>query len=581
MERRLTTILAADVAGYSRLMNADEEHVTKRLARLREILFSRIAEADGKVFGEAGDGFIAEFASPVKAVRCGVRVQRDLALENCDILPDRKMLLRIGIHLADVVVDQDTLLGDGVNIAARIEAGGQPGEVHVSGQIFDQVAKSSGLSFACLGPKSLKNIEGTVTVYAVAGESQIERLSDSQRQEEATPSPPDKPALAVLPFTNMSGDPEQEFFADGITEDVITELSRFRGLVVISRTSAFMYKGKAVNLQNVAKDLGVRYLVEGSVRKAGKRVRVTAQLIDATSNSHLWAERYDRDLDDIFAVQDEITSTIASILPGRIEAANQERIQRQLPDNMAAYECVLAGKILHHRSDINDNERAQALLSRAIELDPNYAHAHSWRACVLAQSWVHGWCENRTAIWDEIKAELQIALALDDNDSGVHRILAAVNVAHSDLDKAMYHQERALALNPNDDLIVVQQGEILTWLGQPEDGIEWIQKAMRLNPYHPERFWSHLGRAYFDAHLYSEAVQAFKHLSEPDRTQTALLAACHAQGDDPEQARHYARHLIAQDPDFSVATYLEELHYSHESDREHHRESLLKAGLSS
>ena len=283
----------------------------------------------------------------------------------------------------------------------------------------------------------------------------------------------------------MSGDPEQEFFADGLTEDIITELSRFRELLVISRNSAFVHKGKPVRVQAVAREFGVQYLVEGSVRKAGNRVRVTVQLIDAEADRHVWAERYDRELEDIFAIQDEITGTIVATLPGRVEAASHERANRKPTANMVAYECVLAAKVLHHRSTPADNAEAQRLLDRALELDPNYAHAHAWRACVLGQTWVNGWCEDRDAVWDRMVAELGIALALDDHDSDVHRILAAVALAHDDHDQAAYHQERGLALNPNYDLILVQQGELLTWLGRPEDGIEWIRKAMRLNPYHP------------------------------------------------------------------------------------------------
>ena len=313
----------------------------------------------------------------------------------------------------------------------------------------------------------------------------------------------------------MSGDPEQEFFADGLTEDIITELSRFRELFVISRNSAFVYKGRASKIRDVAAELGVQYVVEGSVRKAGNRVRVTVQLIDAESDRHVWAERYDRDLEDIFTIQDEVTAAIVATLPGRVEAASHDRAKRKLTTNMAAYECVLAGKVLHHRSTREANLEAQRLLDRAIGLDPEYAHAHAWKACVLGQTWVHGWTTDRAATWKQVVEQLQTALSLDDNDSDVHRTLAAVSITYGDHDKAAYHQERGLSLNPNYDLLVVQQGELLTWLGRPEEGIEWIQKAMRLNPYHPERFWNHLGRAYFVARRYAEAAEAFAPYQPP------------------------------------------------------------------
>jgi len=388
-----------------------------------------------------------------------------------------------------------------------------------------------------------------------------------------------KPSIAVLPLVNMSGDPEQEFFADGLTEDIITELSRFRDLLVISRNSTFVHKGKAVKVQEVARELGVEYVLEGSVRKVGDRVRVTVQLIDAQTDRHVWAERYDRKLEDIFAIQDEVTGAIVATLPGRVEAATQERAKRSRTDNMAAYEFVLAAKVLHHRSQREANAEAQVLLDRAITLDPDYAHAHAWKACVLGQTWVYGWCADRDATFQQVADELQIALALDDNDSDVHRILAAVNLTRDDHDQAAYHQERALALNPNYDLVVVQQGEFLTWLGRPEEGIGWIRKAMRLNPYHPERFWNHLGRACYCAEKFADAAEAFARITRPDFTHHAFLAATFAQMGNPVAAAAHAAEVVKLEPTFSVAAYLATQHYKQDADRARHEAGLLKAGL--
>jgi adenylate cyclase len=388
-----------------------------------------------------------------------------------------------------------------------------------------------------------------------------------------------KPTVAVLPFANMSGDAEQEFFVDGLTEDILTELSRRHELFVISRNSSFVYKGQAVNIPEVAEKLGAQYLVEGSVRKAGERLRITVQLIDTASDSHIWAEKYDRKLDDIFEIQDEVTSAIVAVLPGRVEAAQHDQMKRKTPANMAAYECVLAAKVLHHRSTREDIAEAKKLIDRALELDPDYAHAHAWRGCIHAQIWVYGWCDDKDAIWAEVVASLERAFALDDNDADVHRVPAAINISRDDLTKARHHQERALALNPNYDLVVVQQGELLTWLGRPEEGIEWIHKAMRLNPHHPERFWSHLGKAHFTARQYAEAIEAFMHLSATDHTHHAVLAAAYAWlGDTTAASAHVAR-IDALDPEFDLDTYLATLHYKDDADLQHHREGLQKAGF--
>jgi adenylate cyclase len=396
--------------------------------------------------------------------------------------------------------------------------------------------------------------------------------------------PPDlslaeQPSIVVMPFTNMSGESEQDFFADGLTEDIITELSRFRHLFIISRNSAFKYRGQAVDVRQAARELHVQYVVEGSVRKVGNRVRVTVQLIDGPADRHVWAERYDRELEDIFAIQDEVTAAIVATLPGRVDAAAGERASRKPTDSMAAYECLLAGKIHHHRATPADNETALRLLDRALALDPNYASAHAWKACTLGQSWVYGYCTDRETTWGQVADELQIALQLDSNDSDVHRILAAVNLTGGNHDKAVYHQQRALSLNPNDDLIVVQEGELLTWLGQPEEGIQWIEKAMRLNPYHPERFWNHLGRAYFVAHRYRDAISAFGRITPPDQFHHAFLAACHARLGDDFSARTHATEVLKRAPNFAIDPYLKTLHYKQAEDSKHHREALLEAGL--
>ncbi len=583
LQRRLAAILSADVVGYSRLMGMDEAGTLSRLKELRrDLVDPLIAAHSGRIVKLMGDGALVEFASAVDAVTCAIEIQKQVRERNAGSPEDSWIQFRIGINVGDIIVDGDDIYGDGVNVAARIQALADPGGIYISRGAAEQVRDKVPIKIETRGEQTVKNIARPIEVFCIIAEDR-NAIAVAVRESETsvrTPMVGDKPTIAVLPFVNMSGEPEQEFFADGITEDILTELSRFRELFVISRNSVFAYKGKPINAQKVAKELSVQYVVEGSVRKAGSRVRVTVQLVDAETDRHLWAERYDRELADIFAIQDEVTSSIVSILPGRVAAAAQDRVQRKPPENLVAYECVLAGKLLHHRSARADNEEALRMLERAIALDPGYAHAHAWKACVLGQSFVYGWCADVEATTRAVIGELTLALSLDENDSDVHRVLAAVNLAvHHDHDKALYHQERALALNPNDDLIVVQQGEVLTWIGQAEEGIEWIQKAMRLNPYHPERFWGHLGRAYFVARRYSEAVKAFQRISRAEQTHLAFLAACHAQLGDAAAAKSATQELLKRAPDFSIERFIATQHYKHDSDREHHRAALLKAQL--
>src|SRR3979411_2245612 len=459
-ERRLAAVLAADMVGYSRLMEVDETGTLARLKTHRiELIDPAIAKNRGRIIKTTGDGMLVEFHSVADAVLCAAEIQRRMGGHHRDAAPARRMQFRIGINLGDVIVEENDIFGDGVNVAARLETLAEPGGICVSGAVRDQVGDRLGdLEFEDLGDQRVKNNSRPIRVFRVRLEPAATTGREGAKDAAVATTIAKKPSIAVLPLVNMSGDPEQEFFADGLTEDIITELSRFRDLLVISRNSTFVHKGKAVKVQEVAREFGVDYVLEGSVRKAGDRIRVTVQLIDAETDRHIWAERYDRELKDIFAIQDEITRAIAATLPGRVEAATHDRAKRKPTDNMVAYKCVLAAKVLHHRSTLADNEEAQRLLDRALALDPNYAHAHAWKACVLGQTWVYGWCADREAALQQVGSELEITLALDDNDSDVHRILAALNLNRDDHDKAAYHQERALELNPNYDVPVRQQG---------------------------------------------------------------------------------------------------------------------------
>ena len=366
VERRLAAILAADMVGYSRLMEADEAGTLARLKTHRlELIDPAIAKSKGKIVKTTGDGLLVEFQSVAEAVQSAVEIQRRMARRNADLPAARWIQFRIGINLGDVICEDGDIFGDGVNVAARLQALAEPGGICVSRAVRDQVQVGDrvAVAFEDLGEQTVKNIARPIGVFRVLLDALPAAVAAGRATAAGEPVP-QKPSIAVLPFANMSGDPEQEFFADGLTEDIITELSRFRELFVISRNSAFVHKGKAVKIQDVAAEFGVQYVVEGSVRKAGNRVRVTVQLIDAASDHHVWAERYDRELEDIFAIQDEVTAAIVATLPGRIEAASHDRAERKPTANMAAYECVLAGKVLHHRST-RDGQRRGAADARA------------------------------------------------------------------------------------------------------------------------------------------------------------------------------------------------------------------------
>jgi adenylate cyclase len=580
-DRRLAAVVAADVVGYSRLMEVDEAGTLARLKTVRlELIDPAIAKCKGRIIKTTGDGMLVEFQSVTEALRCAVDFQERMARRNRDMPASRTLLYRIGINLGDVIVESDDIFGDGVNVAARLEAMAEPGGICVSAAVRDQVGDRLGVAYEDLGDRQLKNISRPVHVFKVLIDGQAPAPGITPSAEQPTPQKDArKPSIAVLPFINMSGDAEQEFFSDGLTEDIITELSRFRELLVISRNAVFVHKGKPVKAQQIAREFGVDYVVEGSVRKAADRVRVTVQLIDGETETHVWAERYDRKLEDIFAIQDEVTSSISATLFGRVEAAKHDRAQRKPTGNMAAYEYLLAGKVLHHWSNRDANAKALQMLDRAIELDPKYAHAHAWKACVTGQAWLHGWCEDANASLQTIGNELQTALSLDNNDADVHRVLAALKLNFNEHDKAMYHQQRALSLNPNNDLIVVQQGEVLTWVGRPDEGIEWIRRAMRLNPYHPERFWSHLGRAQYTARHYADAIASYSKLTAPDDAQHAFMAASSAQLGDRVAATAHVDEVLRRQPAFTIKNHLKTLHYQQASDTEHVRDGLAKAGL--
>ncbi len=577
MERRLAAILAADVVGYTRLMGKDEAGTLRRVTELRQsVLEPLIAEHHGRIVKLMGDGLLVEFASVVNALTCAVAWQNDVAEREAAADEDKRFKFRIGINLGDVIVEGDDIHGDGVNIAARLEGEAEPGGICLSGDAYRQAKGKVEVDFEDLGEHDLKNVAEPVRIYRIAG---VGFGTAAASPAKAPLALPDKPSIAVLPFTNMSGDPEQDYFADGITEDIITELSRFQSIFVIARSSVFTYKGQTVRIQDIGRDLGVHYVVEGSVRKAGERVRVTVQLIDVQSGNHIWAERYDRNLVDIFELQDELTQGIAATLPGRVESADIERVKRTPFHDIGAYDCVLRAKLDHHRGTPENNAEALRLLDQALSADPECASAYAWKGCLLTQGYSRGYIEYSDELEEEIYQGILKGLSLDENDLECVRILCEYRIVQNRSNDALVLNDRALRINPNDPRIVAQRGEILTWLGQPQEGVEFARKAMRLDPFEMDS-WSHyLGRALFGARQYREAISAFKRVPLPRYSHHAFIAACHAYLGEDEDAEVERTEILRLKRDFSSGEFSKALFYGDDADQQHVRQGLVKAGL--
>jgi adenylate cyclase len=590
IERKLTTILAADVVSFSKLMGDDEVSTLESLKSCRAIIDNSVATHHGRVFGGAGDSVIAEFVSPLEAMMCALEFQKLIGERNAHFADRPEMEFRVGINIGEVIIDGENLYGEGVNVAARVEALANPGSICVSRKVYEEVKRKLHVLFVDGGMQQLKNIEDPVSIYHIESidasdteESQsLARTKErpgATRKRSATEGF-EKPSIAVLPFANMSADPEQGFFADGITEDIITGLSRFPNLIVIARNSTFTYKDKAVNVTEVGKELSVGYVVEGSVRKAGDRVRVTVQLVDASSGEHIWAERYDRELNDIFELQDELCQSIVATMPGRLEAAAMQQMSRNPPENMAAYDYLLAAKIHHHKFTKEDNAEALDLLDKAIELEPNFAPAHAWKACTLGQALARGYAERNEGSLKESREATEIAYRLDENDVEANRILCEWEMYYRNWEKARLHQDRAYALNPNDPRLVAQRGELLTWLGEAEEGTKLLETAMRLDPYDAHVRAHLLGRALYAQRHYDEALSAYRQIPSPRIGHLADMAACFAQLGKDAEAKAQVDAVLRLDPKFTTAGYVGDLLYCVDADREHHAEGLRKAGFS-
>jgi adenylate cyclase len=625
-KRKLTAVFSADVVGYSRLMGEDESATVKTLEAYKQVMFSLIKQHRGRVIDSPGDNLLAEFGSVVDAVQCGVAVQKELQARNAELPENRRMQFRIGINLGDVIEEQDRIYGDGVNIAARLESCADPGGICVSKTAFDHIETKLPLGYEYLGEKEVKNIAKPVGAYRVLMEPRVTiagakekkptitlcrrkgilagavaaliviigmavwnfywrapRIEPASKEKMALPLP-DLPSIAVLPFVNMSGDPKEEYLSDGLTEQIINGLSKIQNLFVIARNSTFVYKGKPVKIQKVAEDLGVRYVLEGSVQKSGDRVRITAQLIDVITGHHIWSEHYDRELKDIFALQDEITIRIMQATRVELTEGEQARVwmRRGQTDNLKALEKNYQGHVFLRRGTKQDNDTARHLYEEAIALDPNFIWpyvnlglTHFWDARF-------GWSESPAKSLQRAFELAQKALTMDDSIDVAHSLLASIYLVKRQYEKALFEAERAVALNPNGADAYNFLAGIVGCLGKWEESVLYIKKSIRLNPFpHIGYYWI-LGRAYFMMGQYDEAILTLKKAlqMDPDYLPAhVFLAACYSSLSRDAEATAAAKEVLRINPKFSIESHAKTLPYKDKADIEREVAALRKAGL--
>lgn len=588
IERRLAAILAADIAGYSRLMGADELGTLEALkTHRREVIDPAIASHKGRIVKTTGDGMLVEFASAVDAVTCAMAVQEKMAQRNDRATP--AIFFRIGINIGDIIIDGDDIFGDGVNVAARVENECEPGGVCLSGSAFEQVRGKVGFAFDDLGEKTLKNIDRPVRLYAVRVEGMPDKtasVSGSSDERPRFPPLPDKPSIAVLPFQNMSGDPEQEYFADGIVEDIITALSRFKLIFVIARNSSFTYKGKAVDVKQVGRELGVRYVLEGSVRRAGNKVRITGQLIEASTGTHLWADHFDGPLEDIFDLQDRVTASVVAAIAPKVQQAELERSKRKPTESLQAYDLHLRGIVSYPYRTKESNEEALRFFSKAIELDPDFAAPYAGAArCYSMRKLLNWMTEPAKEIAEGMKlVETSIRLAPDDawvlGLAGFQTYFLG-----NDLDGGLELLQRARALNPNLAILWGGIGFLEICLGNLDVGIEQIEHAMRLSPLDASMsLWEHgIAMAHFAAGRDAEAVlwatKALRNIGYENPNTLVLLAGSHAFLGNTDEAEKAVARLRRARPDWRVS-HLPDLRTVRRTEhQQRYVEGLRRAGL--
>ena len=581
LQRRLAAILSADVVGYSRLMGLDEAGTLSRLNALRrELIDPTIAAHTGRIVKLMGDGALVEFASVVDAVTCAIEIQRQVRERVAGGVEADPIQFRIGINVGDIIIEGDDIHGDGVNIAARIEGVAEPGGISISEDAWRQVQGKVAASFIDAGEQNLKNIARPMRVYRL---DLTPKAATASVMPRSTPAQSDKISIAVLAFNNMSGDPEQEYFSDGISEDIITDLSKLSELQVIARNSSFTYKGKPVDIKQVGRELGVHYVLEGSVRKAGNRVRVNGQLIDALSGAHIWAERYDRELTDIFAVQDELTQEIIAALKIKLSASEKMRIAAGGTKNVDAHDFFLKGRelVTGNKRDREMFVDANAFLRRAIELDPNYAGPYAALGWAYVMDYQNRWSDHPETSLDEAQRLVYEAIARDDNDPFVHYVASLVGLWKKDYVRWAHEADRALSLNPNYGHAQLTRGLVHVYSGEPVKGIPFIERAMRLDPAQ-QQYRHFLGTAYLLAGDYETAAAILKEriaITPTTDLSRALLASALGHLGRAEEAREIWRELMEINPRYSFKDHFDRLPFRDPAGADRLSEGLRKAGL--
>jgi len=577
--RKLTAIVSADVVGYSRLMRDDEDSTIRTLTNYRSAMSNLIQKFRGRVVDATGDNLLAEFTSVVDAVNCAVEIQRELAERNAELPEERKMEFRIGVNLGDVVEEEGRIYGDGVNIAARIEGMTEAGGVCLSGTVYDSIENKLELEYEYMGEQKVKNIQKPIRLYQVQMRSKAPEVVDFGEKKALTV--PDKPSIAVLPFKNLSGDPGQEFFSDGFTEDIITTLAQIPRMFVIARESSFTFKGKSVKIQEIGRDLGVRYVLEGSIQKFGDQIRITAQLIDATNGHHLWAEKYDRELTDIFAMRDEITMKIATVLQVKLTEGESANWGPET-ESFEAYIKVMQSWEHFRAFTPDDNILSRQKAKEALDLDPNYSSATEMVAWTLLMDGDFGTSKTPEKSIEQAFELAQKVLDRGDSDAGAHFLIGYAYSRKGQFDKAISEVEIARDLFPNNAEINAGLGMILNAAGKPEEAINVLKNAMRLNPIPPGWYLGRLGDAYRLTGQYEKAVHEFKkaiQLQPDDMFSHLNLALCYVKLEREADAHAEAAEVLRINPKFSVEGYAKLIALKDEASKNRLIDGMRKAGL--